>query len=366
MEAIYATATQPALWPDALQVMADCFDDIGGVLLWQRDDGGFGTIVSPSLAAAQRDYVENGWHMRDIIATRAVERSLFLQSDAVTDRHAVSDEEVATHPFYTEFLARHGLRWRAAVGIAPDPHMQVAITVQRIGKKPAFTDAELATMTRLGRHAEKALRLSVRLLDAELANVRLGEALARVGIGVFALDLLGRVLFANPAGKRLLGRHVDIVEGRLRIGAAADQGATDAAIRRTLRGDTKHLVDDPKPILLHRSEADRPLVIYVLPVASPAEPAEQFLTHTRAIVLVIDSKIDDPADPAVVRDLLGLTLGEARVAALIGSGLPPRDAAEKLGIAEETARSTLKRIFSKVGVSRQSELAALLGKLVLR
>ena len=37
------------------------------------------------------------------------------------------------------------------------------------------------------------------------------------------------------------------------------------------------------------------------------------------------------ADPALVRDILGLTLGEARVAALVGSGMAPRAAAEKLG-----------------------------------
>lgn len=70
--------------------------------------------------------------------------------------------------------------------------------------------------------------------------------------------------------------------------------------------------------------------------------------------------------PNYLRDVLGLTLGEARIAALVGSGLSPRESAEKLGITEETARTVLKRVFSKTGVSRQSELVALLTKLVLR
>ena len=54
------------------------------------------------------------------------------------------------------------------------------------------------------------------------------------------------------------------------------------------------------------------------------------------------------------------------MAALVASGSAPREAAEQLGIAEQTARTALKRVFSKVGVSRQSELAALLTKLVPR
>jgi DNA-binding CsgD family transcriptional regulator len=121
-----------------------------------------------------------------------------------------------------------------------------------------------------------------------------------------------------------------------------------------------------RDVITDRDVITPDLAVYVLPVSAQAGPAAQFLTHTRAIVLVIDPRAGEPADPALVRDVLGLTLGEARVASLVGSGLAPRAAAEQLGIAEETARSTLKSVFSKVGVSRQSELAALLARLVLR
>jgi DNA-binding CsgD family transcriptional regulator len=103
----------------------------------------------------------------------------------------------------------------------------------------------------------------------------------------------------------------------------------------------------------------------VLPVKS-AKQRSRFLGHVRAIVLVMDLQNGQPVDPALVRDVLGVTLGEARVAALVGAGLAPREAAEKLGITEETARTVLKRVFSKVGVSRQSELVTLLTRLVLR
>ena len=97
----------------------------------------------------------------------------------------------------------------------------------------------------------------------------------------------------------------------------------------------------------------------MLPIALSLHPATQFLSHARAIVLAIDPEANGPADPALVRDVLGLTLGEARMAALVGSGLAPREASKKLGITEETARSVLKHVFSRTGVSRQSELVSL-------
>jgi hypothetical protein len=123
VDAIYAAAPDPSLWPQALQAIAHVFDDVGAILLWQRVDPSFGTVASPRLEAVQRDFADNGWNRRDLAAIRSVERGLWLKSDAICDRDCVSDEEIATHPFYTEFLARHGLRWRAAWIVAPDPQL---------------------------------------------------------------------------------------------------------------------------------------------------------------------------------------------------------------------------------------------------
>lgn len=73
-----------------------------------------------------------------------------------------------------------------------------------------------------------------------------------------------------------------------------------------------------------------------------------------------------PTDPALIRDLFDLTLGEARVASLIGAGQSPRETVHNLNIAEETARTVLIRVFSKTGASRQSELAAMCARLSIR
>ncbi len=368
VEAIYDAAPDPSQWPRALQAIADCFGDMGAILIWRRDDGGFGTVVSPTLVEAQRDYEENQWYLRDLPTQRSMEKALWLRSDAITDSDGahISNEEMATHPFYTDFSVRHRIRWRAAIGVSPDPHISAAIAIQRGHGKQPYTREELEIATRLGHHVEKSLRLSIRLLDAELANLGLGEALTRLGIGVFALDSLRRVVFANPAGERLLGDGIAVANERLLVGDAAERGALEDALDRMIRAEPADLAREPKPILIRRQKSARPLAVYVLPVSAETMPAAQFLTHTRAIVLVIDTRADEPADPAVVRDVLGLTLGEARVAALVGAGIPPREAAEKLGIAEETTRTVLKRVFAKTGISRQSELAALLTKMVLR
>ncbi|GLR59332.1 hypothetical protein GCM10007919_40590 [Rhizobium indigoferae] len=103
-----------------------------------------------------------------------------------------------------------------------------------------------------------------------------------------------------------------------------------------------------------------------LPAPQRLSAAEAFLSHARAIVLVRDLQPGiHPPDPELVRDVLGLTLGEARLASLVGTGIAIGDAAGNLNITEQTARVVLKRVFSKLEVSRQSELAAFMGRLML-
>ncbi|NVN87288.1 MAG: helix-turn-helix transcriptional regulator [Rhodopseudomonas sp.] len=364
VEAIYDAAPDPSRWPMALQAIANVFDDVGANLLWRKDDQSFGVIVSPGLESSMADYQANWWSC-DIRASRSSERLALHSGWALTDRHVASPDEIENHPIYTDFLARHGLKWVAGTFISPNFNTFVSLNVQRSLNKPPFSDHELDTLVQLGAVAEKSLRLSLRLLDTELSNLGLTDALARIGVGVFALDSLGRVVFLNAAAERLLGVNLSIRDGKLRIADSSSRPAIEAAIRRALSVE-KDAGQTVEPLILHRSSSERPLVFYLLPISSAVRPVEQFLTQTRAILLVIDPKAGEPADPALVRDVFGLTLGEARVAALVGSGLPPREAAVRLGIGEETARTALKRVFSKVGVSRQSELTALLTRLVLR
>lgn len=117
VEAIYDAAAQPSNWPDALQMVAGVFDDVGANLIWVRDDGSFGTIVSPELALSARDYEK--WQHADIRAQHITERSMVARLDVVTDRHLVTPQQIEEHPFYTQFLVPHGLGWVAAANVHP-------------------------------------------------------------------------------------------------------------------------------------------------------------------------------------------------------------------------------------------------------
>lgn len=362
IESIYIAATNPSHWPSTLQVVADCFDDVGAILIYGRDDGSFGVIDSPSLNDVTAEYAQH-WSERDIRANRARERGYFFKRDVITDRDLLAPEEIETDPFYADFLKRHGLKYFAAATVSPDPHIEVALSVQRAFGKAEYSEEELKMLERLAPHVETSLRLSIHLMDSRAVNANMGAAMARIGIGVFALDSMGRVVSSNAASQALLGDGLNVVQERLVLANPSASGEAIAAIRQALDGNPEALGRETKPVLVYREPPKRPLVLYVLPIPVSEQSSDRFLTRARAIVLLMNPAVSGIADPSLVRDVLGITLGEARIASLIGSGLSPKEAAEKLGIAEETARSVLKRVFSKVGVSRQSELAVLISRL---
>jgi DNA-binding CsgD family transcriptional regulator/PAS domain-containing protein len=342
-------------------MIADALGDVGAVMVYSRDDGTFGAISSPSLNAMVLDAQKN-FQGQDFRSIRGRERGIFLERDAVTDRHVASDDEIDRHPFY-KFMESHGLRYFAGVPMSPDPRVDMAIALQRATDRLPYSDEELAAVTELGRHAEKSMRLSIQLLDAEIGRSGLQDALSRLNIGVFAIDPIKRIVFSNEVAERLIGDGIQVINGRLYFGPDLARDI-DTELERMIKGDVR--TASPRPLIIARKRNEHPLVAYILPISEASSLAHNFLTFTRAIVLVIDSGRDEPPDPAVVRDVLNLTLGEARVASLVGYGLSPRDAAQKLGMTEESARTTLKRVFGKIGVSRQSELAILIGRLTLK
>ncbi len=363
IEAIYDAAAEPERWPEALAAIARVFDAVGTVILHNREDGSMTAIASPGLEAAVADY-DRGWWRHDIRVQRGFERSLLTQAGVYSDRHIASPEELKTHPFYTVFLAKHGLGHFIGGSVSPHPKVFAALSVQGSLDKGPFTDDDIALLNGISRHVERALRLSIRLMEGEVANLALSDALSRMKSGVIVADEIGNVVFCNDAAHAMVGDGLTLTNGRIGAEFAEDGAELARALAAAAVPDASSA--GFKPVLIRGHQRKRPLVAYVLPIRRPSEHADiAFLLGGRVLMLLLNQEPGAAADPSLVRDLLNVTLGEARVASLIGAGKTVREAAQTLNISEETTRTVLKRIYAKAGISRQSELTALLARLTL-
>jgi DNA-binding CsgD family transcriptional regulator len=105
-----------------------------------------------------------------------------------------------------------------------------------------------------------------------------------------------------------------------------------------------------------------PLSLIVAPLPRPA----MAVVDRGATVLVcatdLEAGVNLPEDR--LRDLFGLTSGEARVALALLEGAAPREAAGALGVSFFTVRTHLARIFHKTDTNRQAELVRLMMRAV--
>lgn len=185
------------------------------------------------------------------------------------------------------------------------------------------------------------------------------SVLGDLGKAGFLVDRTGRVLFANDVARNLLGDGISISHDRLRADLREDQKALDALIDAAVN----YGVQSPslRPVAIRRQNSQSPLIVRSIAIGS-RRPGERS-PATDVAILVTDPDRKNRAPSQQTLQLLGLTPAEARMACLVGSGVAPREAADRLGNTERTVRFMLSKVFDKLNISRQSELATLVAQL---
>ncbi len=174
--------------------------------------------------------------------------------------------------------------------------------------------------------------------------------LDRQGRGCALLNASAQVLHANPAALAILSRLSPGGVRRLLLPSPADQ-------TRLIQALSQAAATGALSTLILPDAEGRLTLLQIAPV-------DPILAGPGTALVVLD--VPQSARPAArteILQLLSLTPGEARIAAAVGGGLPPREAAARLGLAESTVRSALKVIFDKLGIRRQAELVQIVARL---
>jgi DNA-binding CsgD family transcriptional regulator len=311
-----------------------------------------GVPFSLRIASAVEAYVSEGWMLRD---ERDRGASAMMRRGAYSDLDFTTPDEIARHPYYQDFLARHDLRWFAGVKVEFGEELWCLSIQRTIGQGP-FSAAEVRRLARLSDSLASAGALA-RALGFARADAAVA-AFEASGLAVALIDRFGRAFRLNVAAEALLGNDLNVAEGRLK---SFDHDATQA-FDRALHALFWSGASLMPPVALPRREK-RALLAY--PLRPPAICADA-LAACQAVVVLIDPDERPQPQEAHVRTAFGLSPAEARLAVRLASGERLEHAAEALGVTYETARTELKRVFAKTEVSRQSELVALLSRLRMR
>ncbi len=356
IDLLYRAAVEPELWRDALHQFALATGGVGTAMIPITPGNIAGLIVSPALEEPNIEYQREWWRY-DSRVLRIFSRK--LKDGVCCEAELFTDEEVARDPLRQEFLRSYGIGAFAAQLVAPMPNFVVAFSVQRSLKRGQFEKRDLETLNLLGKHAARALFVSTHLSAARATEHTLSTALARVECGVFVLGRDLSIIHANDNAQHLMGDGLSVSQGQLRAQSKAQQGVLARLVNSTFEPDA-----DTTPtatVALMRPSGKKPLLLQAIPIA--ADATDGVPLGGAALVIAVDPERGPRPGPIHELRLLGLTVSEARLAAYIGRGYSRAEAAEALGISQSTASDTLKQIYSKLEISRQSELVRLVDRL---
>jgi DNA-binding CsgD family transcriptional regulator len=347
-EAFAAAAVDPTRWDAAMDIASEATDSFGAILVPVRGRAP-NFPMSDLMRPVMDDYVRDGWIHRD---ERYRSVPTFLRRGVSSEFDFTTNEEIARSPFYQEFLGRHRLRWLGGVKIGEGEDIW-ALALQRSVAQGPFQPDELNRLAALSRRlagaAELARAFGFARMEGALAAFEASRSPAA------AIDRMGEVVRLNRCAERLIGRDLQVVRKRF---ASSDRDAT-AALDRALHALIWGGEAFQPAVVLPRHEA-RPLIAYPSRLSGAAPEG---FAACAGFVVFVDLEARLAPDAGAFANAFGLTPAEARLAARLLGEESLETAARRLGVAVETARNQLKRVYEKTGAHRQAQLVGLLARL---
>lgn len=266
-----------------------------------------------------------------------------------------SEDELRRDPFYQEFLQPAGVFWHANAVLHESRGEHVELSFKRRKAAGPYSRGDAEALDIILPDLRAASRITRQMLDAEARGVV--RMLKNRGLATFEIDRWGRVIAVHERGVE--GLPVDVVHQRLTAVDRSSQAGLDRAIAAALRPDAGRIA------LAALSGADsRRYILQVHPL--PDRARDLFLAASAVAVLI---ERDKPAGYSLasahnIAPVFGLTEREAEVACLRAEGLEFAAIAVLLKISPDTARTYLKYVYDKIGISRQAELVALITRLL--
>jgi DNA-binding CsgD family transcriptional regulator len=266
-------------------------------------------------------------------------------------------------PAYREYLQLSGGEQVLGVdlrfGTEKPGRFEARFRLSRDQTAPDWAAADRARLQALVPHLRIAIGLFEKLQFAGAQHGVFHSAAQGLGLALVVLDRGQRIVSTNALAERFLHEG----EGVQRRGE--EIAFSETANRRIVEGLlSSDGVGATSPAAgVTRFRINRPMHGDLVVTARPLDlPAIHSGTGALALFLARPEAKSTP-DPQVLRDVLGLTMAEARLASVLNRGMTLVEAAKELGIAHNTAKVQLRSVFAKTGVHRQAQLVGLMATL---
>lgn len=353
----YEAGFDPALWPAFLEAYARaCRADISLIQVHRFAEHRSEVIVSYGLQ--NRFRAEYNDYYSKVNVWRENGESKYKYHQVIVDAEVYPRSLLERSEFYNDFLQPMCAVHTMGGVVNRQKSAAVSLTVLRDRQKGGWDASDKLWVKALLPHVTRACSIQQKLWIFRAAET----VLDGLPMGIVLFDRDERVVYFNRTAQAIFaqGDGLSLKAGVLASSDAMASAAMQQAIRNAARMELSSL--GTEMLLVERRSCLRSYQIIVLPMrrqfrqlAGMGAPA--------VLVIIADPELQNTPSADIVRKLYGLTPKEAELAEKLASGLSPADAAAEMNMQYETARTHLKRVFSKMGISRQNELAALVARI---
>lgn len=351
---IYEAALVPSQWDIALTSLINLFGPREwevAMVVWERVDPPMGRFIGAAGVhdLARSSYIDyfagrHDWSIRG----RELPMGQVVHSDELIDR-----EEFRQTPFYKHFLEPWGFEVALIGNLDRQERDHMGIVCPG---PPDLDPGDLREAVQLLiPHFQRAARISRRIGEADLRAAAATDLLDSSPYCVMALGPDLELLLANSQAQAMLERSDGFALSKGRI------KTDDPATHRQLQAMATGLSSDRSFTFSATGRNGQKLLLSALAVST--SQSGQFANRASgAALMIIGGQRIDISEAAVdaLQRGFGLTAAEARLAAFLIEGSGVHGYARARGVSAEAGKYLLKSIYSKTGLSNQTELVALL------
>lgn len=283
------------------------------------------------------------------------------EGDVVSAEELLGDQWLKSQ-IYLEYMRAIDVRHLLGADIYTQEGIECRLRATRPhGAKP-FSEADKALCRAVLPHLKRSIRLHARLDLLECERQLFAGTVNRLLLGMISLTHNGTLLELNDEARRILDEKDGIRLSGNALTLENNQESRDlqAMIRKALAGPSAA----DGPAVVEGMSITRPSGRARLGVLIRAVPFGEWSESKQrpAVVVFLRDPESSGAPPSneLLRRLFGLTRMESALAMLLVEGQTLDEAAESLGVRRNTARTHLRSIFCKTGVTRQTMLVRLL------
>ncbi len=280
-------------------------------------------------------------------------------------RELVSEDELAQSPFFQHYMKPVGVHYIMGADMSVADGINARLRVTRQQSSPAFGEQEKHLVELLLPHLQQAITLHRHLCQAQTERRLFAGAVEQLQIGAIVLNEKQHIIQSNKVADELIGASdlLFVKNNGLQVGNPQQNEQFKATIAEVFAAHQRSEPGFVRAFRLEKSTSLGSLGLLIRPV--PKLESSESYDNPSVVIFISDPEQNRPVSSKILGQLFAFTPAESELALLLAHGLTIDEACSELNVSRNTAKSHLSAMFSKTGVTRQTQLVRLVLKSVV-